>query len=155
MVHRATLAAILAVMVASLAGLNGASAGAGTVQRPAAAEGGQGVRAVPPTGRSWLSKRAAQHYMRVAIKRRFRTAWFLGELRTIRCRNRTSIDSIRCRVIRWRNGRMTYRGAGYIWFSYAPRGTWWNYSYRIKRVNRACVDAGYPRRRCVRLYVVK
>jgi hypothetical protein len=95
-----------------------------------------------------LSTTTARKYLRTGLGRNLAG----GRRASVRACARRSASEIRCRVA-WRNGRMTYRGRGTIWFTREPNGTvMWNYAYTVRRTNRACRAAGGSG--CVRTFRV-
>ena len=94
--------------------------------------------------------------MRVALGREFGGNWTYGVFKRTECRKRISRNRVRCTRISWAVGDLVFSGSGTVWYTRADGAVWWNYAYRIKRVNEYCVFVyDQPLRKCSKTFVVR
>jgi hypothetical protein len=105
---------------------------------------------------SWLTRNTAGFYMRRALGRRFGGNWRAGYSRHTNCTKRIRRSRIVCRQIGWFVGDLVFQGRGAIWLNFKNGNDWWNYSFRIRRINEYClIVQEAPRSKCVKWFVVK
>jgi hypothetical protein len=111
--------------------------------------GGGGHKPKPPPIPQ-ITKSDARYYAKIALNRRLQP-WRAGTDKVLTCRHRVSRIRIKCRVD-WLDDPVTLGGRIYIWFSREGDHIIWNYAWRIKHTNQACLDAGQAN--CTGYYVV-
>lgn len=90
-----------------------------------------------------LTRSATKHYIRVALKRRFRNSYRHGHAKRISSCKRRSRLRVRCGRVSWAIGDVSFKGWASIWYRRTRRGRpQWNYAYRIKRLNEYCRATG-------------
>lgn len=105
-----------------------------------------------------LTKGEAEQYMKVALKRHFGKTFSTAYPQSIDCTERRS-KAVRACAVSWVSGsyydRRVWSGSGRIWLSREKSGKLaWNYSWRLKRVDRRCAKR-HSLRTCTKRYVVK
>lgn len=111
----------------------------------------RGAKAPPRRRVPTLTLTSANRYLRVALRRRFRGAFYAGGYRA-RCL-RASRTAYQCSPS-WFQGDASFYGPARIWLSSRSGDTWWNYSWRITRIDTYCSQVQH-RHHCTKLYVVK
>ena len=102
-----------------------------------------------PRSRFRLGSTAAAGYMRAALSRRPALNFRMAYARRVRCNKRLSRTRLRCRMS-WVVGDLSFSGRGMIWVT---RSTYWNYAYRVARLNEYCVVTGGDG--CTKRYVAR
>lgn len=138
MKNRVALSVALVALIAGSVGLGTASV----------SDSSEARQAVPK-----VSKREAVYYMQIALKRRL--GFGAGYARVVRCRKRIDRTHVRCQKIKWNVGDLSYKGHGTIWFTKSPRGTVWNFAYKIVQTNYYCLNSDRPTRKCYKRFVVR
>jgi|GEM_PF-3411529 len=95
-----------------------------------------------------LWKAEAEDYMRIGLKRQLGNNFTMGYRHRITCRKRIARDRRRCRIY-WLLGDSIYRGFGKIWMTYPGGRAYWNYGFRLRRINSYCRSEG--RTNCVKV----
>lgn len=89
----------------------------------------------------------AKGYAKKALERNYGREWRNADYRWVRNCARRSRTKVICRNTRFGSVPTQMGGVGYagrvtIWYTRDRRGTMWNYSYRIKRTDYDCMNAG-------------
>lgn len=113
------------------------------------------VESSRPVGPLTLTRGAANRYMRIGLARKFGANWDYGFRKRTKCNRRVSRDRIRCGPITWFNGDLVFQGHGRVWFTYSKESAYWNYSFRIKKINEYCLSRGGSMAACSRTVVAR
>ena len=105
---------------------------------------------------SHLTRADARYWMAVAIQRNFGPTWKYAAGRSLKCKKRINRRRVQCTRVQWTIGDMTWFGTGSIWYTGRGKGTQWNYSYRLTRINEYCAFVQHrPKSECLKRIVVK
>lgn len=85
----------------------------------------------------FLGKGFAAQLMRNALLRRGALSFRAGYARRVVCSKRLAVDRVRCKMS-WIVGDLSFSGRGSIWVTYPEGRNFWNFSYRIVRLNEYC-----------------
>jgi hypothetical protein len=100
-----------------------------------------------------LRPNRAKYYLKVALRRRFGN-WAYATGYSSGCR-RSSRTSVRCRPA-WHQLENYFHGNARIWLTRKRGHVWWNYAWRLKRLNDHCYLAQHrPKPQCTTVFMVK
>jgi hypothetical protein len=111
------------------------------------------AHAQPPN----LSMGAAKHYVGAALKKRSVLDYKRGQFKEVGACKRLSSTRVRCRKVYWFVPKWdSYSGWVTIWFSEEGDRVFWNYAFKIKRLDAKCwLVNENPKSSCTKVYRVR
>lgn len=95
----------------------------------------------------------AAGFMREALLRRPNLSFQAGYARRVKCNKRINDIRLKCKM-QWVVGDLSFWGHGTIWLTFPGHQPFWNFSYRIIRLNEYCA-AVVEGDDCTRVFVAK